>query len=266
VLLLGNGDGTFQPARSYSVGRDPYSVAVADLTGNGIADLVVANESSASVSVLLGNGDGTFRSIGSFGAGTNPYSVTVGDFYGDGIPALAVAGLGGTRVLRGNGDGRFQDPHFSYSTDYSTSVVSGDFHGDGLPDLAVANGYFDHVFLLNNDGHGKRGRATPRGERSGGAQPKRETERVAAGLLALEAMQAALHSAAVRAPGATVQLVEDSRLLLGCNAEKLWTPVAQFPAGSSEPAGLALAAGRTNRAMPWLADCLFAEPDDWWLW
>ena len=44
-MLLGNGDGTFQPAVSYgSGGLDAASVAVADLNGDGKPDLLVANE------------------------------------------------------------------------------------------------------------------------------------------------------------------------------------------------------------------------------
>ena len=40
---------------------DPYSVAVADVNGDGKPDLVTANYGDNTVSVLLGNGDGTFQ-------------------------------------------------------------------------------------------------------------------------------------------------------------------------------------------------------------
>src|SRR5262249_24953246 len=42
-VLLGNGDGSFQPARNFAAGTRPDSVAVADLNGDGIPDLAVAN-------------------------------------------------------------------------------------------------------------------------------------------------------------------------------------------------------------------------------
>ena len=53
-VLLGNGDGTFQPGVSYDLGGYPASsMAVADLNGDGKTDIVVTvNEY---VSVLLGN-------------------------------------------------------------------------------------------------------------------------------------------------------------------------------------------------------------------
>jgi hypothetical protein len=52
-VLLGQGDGTFQPEQRFAVGRDPWAVVVADLNGDGVPDLVTANLGSASVSVLL---------------------------------------------------------------------------------------------------------------------------------------------------------------------------------------------------------------------
>src|SRR5207249_660081 len=60
-VLVGNGDGTFQPVRTFAVGTNPTSVAVGDFNGDGNPDLVVANSGSNTVSVLLGNGDGTFQ-------------------------------------------------------------------------------------------------------------------------------------------------------------------------------------------------------------
>ena len=45
-VLLGNGNGTFQAQQTFAVGTDPLSVAVADLNGDGIPDLVVANEAA----------------------------------------------------------------------------------------------------------------------------------------------------------------------------------------------------------------------------
>jgi hypothetical protein len=52
-VLLGNGDGTFQPHVDYQVGGYPFGVGSADFSGQGAADLAVANYASNSVSVLL---------------------------------------------------------------------------------------------------------------------------------------------------------------------------------------------------------------------
>jgi hypothetical protein len=155
-VLLGNGDGSFQPARTFAAGTNPFSVAVGDLDGSGKLDLVVADNATyggtPGISVLLGNGNGTFQPARTYAAGSRPSSVAVGDFNGDGIPDLAVAGGAGTRVLLGNGDGSFQTTNVSYITGISTSVAIGDFNGDGLLDLAVTDAPANRVFLLANDG------------------------------------------------------------------------------------------------------------------
>ena len=97
-VLLGNGDGTFQPAVSYdSGGIIATSVAITDVNGDGRPDLVVANECNTQackhgvVAVLLGNGDGTFKKAMKFPAGITPDSVVVADVNGDGKPDAVVA-------------------------------------------------------------------------------------------------------------------------------------------------------------------------------
>jgi hypothetical protein len=142
-VLLGNGDGTFQPAVSYdSGGGGAYSVAVADVNGDGKPDLIVA--SIESVAVLLGNGDGTFQPAVSYSyspPGYGGYSVAVADVNGDGKLDLIVAIEGAVAVLLGNGDGTFQ-PDVSYNSGgwgYSFSVAVADLNGDGKPDIVVTN-------------------------------------------------------------------------------------------------------------------------------
>ncbi len=63
----------------YQVGKGPNEVQVADLTGDGIDDIVTANYGSDTVSVLLGNGDGTFQPQETFAAGDGPASLYVAD-------------------------------------------------------------------------------------------------------------------------------------------------------------------------------------------
>jgi hypothetical protein len=99
-VLLGNGDGTFQAAVYFAVGDLPGSVAVADLDGDTIPDLVTANSRFRrnDVSVLLGNGDGTFQAATFFAAGSQPVSVAVADLDGDTVPDLVTANFNGNDV------------------------------------------------------------------------------------------------------------------------------------------------------------------------
>jgi len=155
AVLLGNGDGTFQTAVPYgSGGVDAYSVAVADVNGDGNPDLLVANDcpdcaTGGTVGVLLGNGDGTFQTAVAYGSGGwESYSVAVSDVNGDGNPDVVVAnwcastdcGNGSAGVLLGNGDGTFQTAvAFSSGDLYAAAVAVADLNGDGKPDLVLAN-------------------------------------------------------------------------------------------------------------------------------
>ena len=166
-ILLGNGDGTFQPQVTYAVGAGPDAIVAGDFTGDGRTDLAVANEGSfdsignpipgtGDVSVLLGNGDGTFQPQVTYAVGSYPTALVTGDFSGDGRTDLAVANsfsndvsilLGngdGTfqnqvSILLGNGDGTFADPGQFATTPHSTPLVAGDT-GDGTDDVLVVDG------------------------------------------------------------------------------------------------------------------------------
>ncbi len=146
----------FQTAQTFAAGNQPISVALVDLTGDQIPDIVVANLEGNSVSVLLGNGNGTFQAQQTIFTGIYPLSVAVGDLTGNGLPDLVVAnGLSDTvSVLLGNGNGTFQGQPALATGNSPDSVAIGDLTGDGIPDLVVANDGSNTVSVLLGNGDG----------------------------------------------------------------------------------------------------------------
>ena len=134
-VLLGNGDGTFQPQVSYTVGDLPYAIAAGDFNGDGRTDLAVANSYADGVSVLLANSDGSFQPSVTYAVGYSPSAIVAGDFTGDGRMDLAVSDADGVQMLLGNGDGTFQPA--KTVADVGGYLASGDFNGDGRTDLAT---------------------------------------------------------------------------------------------------------------------------------
>jgi hypothetical protein len=172
-VLLGNGNGSFQSARTYNVGVHPTSLVVGDFNGDGNADLAVANNLSNTVSILLGNGDGSFRPALNYPAGNAPGFLAMGDFNGDGIMDLAVTQFDGVKVLLGNGDGSFRTTTAGYMTGSGPSaLVVMDINHDGLPDLVVANALSNNVSILLNDGTWDGGGGAPRAGRFPGTLPE----------------------------------------------------------------------------------------------
>lgn len=159
-VLLGKGDGTFQPSTDYPVGQDPGALVAADLNADGKIDIAVAN-SSNSVSILIGNGDGTFQTHVDYPSADAPAFIAVGDLNGDNIPDLVVTHNGSPwpmTILFGKGDGTFQ-PEQVISTPAGVTLPSApvqivDLNSDGKKDLVVSAVFQGGpvIFLGNGDG------------------------------------------------------------------------------------------------------------------
>ena len=145
-VFLGNGDGTFQAAMNTAISGAFFGIAVGDLNGDGIPDVVVGDSTGfppRNVIVLLGKGDGTFAAPVRFSTGgSGEGQIVIADLNGDGKSDIAVVNQADNTVsvLLGNGNGTFQAPKITgalASDGFLGSIVAADFNGDGKLDLAV---------------------------------------------------------------------------------------------------------------------------------
>ena len=162
AVLLGNGDGTFQPAivTPLSTIGEWNALAVSDVNNDGKPDLIIVILSAASendVAVILGNGDGTFKAPVIYDSGGNGGgSIAVADVNGDGKPDIALASwdnsAGGLTILLNNGDGTFGRPISSGSPVDPGCLVLADTNSDGILDALICSENSVAVLLGDGDG------------------------------------------------------------------------------------------------------------------
>jgi hypothetical protein len=183
LILLGNGDGTFQ---SYRRSDRKVALAVADLTGKGGNDFIFADESLDRVTVQYAQ---TASSLPNTSSGTSvladrtdgllaPGAVKVADLNGDGIPDLIVANSGGNNLLvyPGLGNGQFGAAQTFFTGTNPASVTVAYLNDDLVPDpsdpthqrlfdptpdLVVANEGSNDVTVLYGQGQGNNWKFEP---------------------------------------------------------------------------------------------------------
>jgi hypothetical protein len=172
-VLLGNGDGTFTAAADAALGTTPYGIAVADVSGDGIPD-IVATDDFENILVATGMGDGTFPNTlitmpsSVIVEGTapfydpDPWGVQITDVNGDGFPDLVYtnSNYSTVGVMFGTGAGTataptFYDPVEFPTAGYAFGLSVANQNGDGTPGAQVAADDFAGAgILINANGTG----------------------------------------------------------------------------------------------------------------
>lgn len=155
-VLLGNADGTFQPARG-TPAANPFSMVVGDFNQDGKLDLATLSPGVRGVGVLLGQGDGTFAQAPSSDSSVYATDFATGDLDNDGkldivlteVSRYYYGYVSNVEVLLGHGDGTFGSVFGASYDGYLGSPRLADVNGDGNLDVAAAPGT---VLLGNGDG------------------------------------------------------------------------------------------------------------------
>ncbi len=131
-------------------GLSPSGLARADIDGDGIVDIVVAESGANAIRVLLRGTPGT-PPIDS-PAGLAPTALVLADFNLDGKLDVAAANTDDNNVslLLGDGTGHFLNTGYFGTRDLPVGLAAGDFNGDGKPDLVVADSFSDSLTVLLN--------------------------------------------------------------------------------------------------------------------
>jgi len=127
------------------VGTSPVAIATGDLNADGVPDIAVVNQGSATVSILVGssNLDGTFtEAIGSpLPTATTPAGIVIANFANGTVPDIAVTnkGSGTLGVYLGLGKATFASRIELNTPAGPSAVIAATLTTSGLPDIALVS-------------------------------------------------------------------------------------------------------------------------------
>ncbi|MFN5291289.1 MAG: FG-GAP repeat domain-containing protein [Planctomycetia bacterium] len=150
------GSGDFISPDNLYVGKSPRALEISDLNNDGIKDLISANFSQDSISVLMGKSKGGFDQVVQINVGDGPFSVVAADLNNDQKVDLVTANGNGNDIflLIGNGDGTFRSGGAFPCGKGPVFLRILDLNGDGNNDLVSSNYVSRSASILLGNGNG----------------------------------------------------------------------------------------------------------------
>jgi FG-GAP-like repeat/FG-GAP repeat/Thrombospondin type 3 repeat len=154
--LEGLGGGRFAAPQTILSGTTAFVVVLADLNGDGRADVVLGTPDTGGLSVLLTAPDGSPGSLFAYSIDGPVSAIAVGDLTGDGRPDVVATVFDASRafVLVNRGDGTLAAPVSFPVGDGPRDLLLEDFNGDGRLDVVTANERSTDLTMLLGRGDG----------------------------------------------------------------------------------------------------------------
>jgi hypothetical protein len=167
TVLPGNGDGSFQAARTYALSNSsPVALAVVNQPGSS-RDLVAVATAEKSLQIYGfggdcdkqcdGDGDNQGKTkltlVGTHGLGGTPIAMAAGNLFGQRYTDLAITSSGVVSLFSGHQNGDVSANGAIAVGSAPSAIVAGDLGGGALADLAVTDTATNTVTaFLNNNG------------------------------------------------------------------------------------------------------------------
>ena len=164
AVLLNDGSAGFSTT-TMAAGGGPRHVTLGDLNGDGALDIIVANSSDHTLTLLLSQAGGSYTRSDIASGGLQPSAVAAADVNGDGLTDLIVVNkravtldskVGSVVVFLNDGAAGFSEPASVHvrGREVPSAVCTGDFDEDGSLDVAVGGSRTNDIMVLRGRGDG----------------------------------------------------------------------------------------------------------------
>jgi hypothetical protein len=155
MICYNNGKLNFDCVKLQTNKNSTIDIAIRDLNGDNLPDLVLANRDNIPNEIFINKGNRQFTKKLDFGSGTfETRSVAIADMNNDGILDIVTGNINGSNIVY------FGDKNFTFnqtllfgSKDTDTySIALADFNKDGFMDIVTGNYLKPNSVFINLDG------------------------------------------------------------------------------------------------------------------